>query len=241
LTTVVISQSNYIPWKGYFDLIGLADVMILYDDVQFTKRDWRNRNVIKTQSGSHWLTIPVISRGRYHQSILDTVVADLRWPAQHWRAIASAYAHAPAFPLYARRLERLYRAVNGSHLSAINHGFLVELCAMLGIVTDIRWSHELVPSPDEDRTQRLIDLVKSVGGTRYLSGPAAQSYIDPALFTGAGIALTYMDYSDYPEYVQLHGPFSHTVSVIDLLLNAGEEASRYMKFPQGGENVVPGW
>src|SRR5436853_6671802 len=93
--TVAIVQSNYIPWKGYFDLIRQSDLFILYDDVQYTKRDWRNRNLIKTANGLHWLTIPVQVKGRFEQRICDVEISDVSWPRLHWQTLAHHYARAP--------------------------------------------------------------------------------------------------------------------------------------------------
>src|SRR5438046_4323553 len=90
-----IVQSNYIPWKGYFDLIRRVDEFILYDDVQYTRRDWRNRNLIKTPQGLRWLTIPVEVKGKYYQSIRDTKIADPVWAASHWQTIVHNYGRAP--------------------------------------------------------------------------------------------------------------------------------------------------
>src|SRR5699024_1749942 len=155
------------PWKGYFDLIGLADELILYDDVQYTRRDWRNRNKIKTPAGPRWLTIPVVVTGRYTQAIHETAIADGSWAAEHWKAIPHNYARAPYFQLYRERLEELYLTCEEQMLSQVNRRFLDALCEMLGIQTRLRWSMEyrLV----EGKTERLVDLCRQAGATRYLS------------------------------------------------------------------------
>jgi len=230
--TVAILQSNYIPWKGYFDIIGLSDEFILFDDVQFTKNDWRNRNQIKTQDGLQWLTIPV-QHGSLSQKIKDTKVADLRWPKKHWNAIVGSYARAVHFSDYRQRLEELFLGCEEEYLSRVNCRFLTALCAMLGIQTKISWSmdYELL----EGKTERLVNLCRQTGSQIYLSGPAAKEYIQEELFREAGIELRWMDYSGYPEYRQLHGPFVHGVSVLDLLLNMGPEAPRYFKCFAGRE------
>jgi hypothetical protein len=225
--TVAILQSNYIPWKGYFDLIGLVDEFILYDDVQYTRRDWRNRNKIKTPSGVKWLTIPVVVKGRYAQRVRETEVADQTWSRDHWQAIAHNYARAPFFDQYRERLEELFLGCQEQMLSQVNARFLRALCEILGIRTRMSWSmeYQLI----EGKTERLVDLCRQAGATRYLSGPAARSYIDEAQFAGAGIELSWMEYADYPEYRQLYPPFDHAVSVIDLILNEGPDAPRFMK------------
>jgi len=100
-------QSSYIPWKGYFDAINVVDEFILLDEVQFTKRDWRNRNKIKTSQGIQWLTIPVAVKGRYLQRIDETRIADSGWAQRHWSTLTHTYRRAAAFDDVAPRLERV--------------------------------------------------------------------------------------------------------------------------------------
>jgi hypothetical protein len=223
---IAILQSNYIPWKGYFDLINMVDEFILYDTAQFTKNDWRNRNKIKTPKGLLWLSIPV--RHSFGQLIQDTTVSDHSWPQKHWRSLCQYYANATHFKHYKRQLEQLYREVaSETNLSVINHRFITEVSAILGIKTRITWSRDyrLI----DGQTERLVDLCRQAGANEYLSGPAAKAYIDDNLFSQAEIKLTYINYSSYPEYSQLHPPFEHAVSVLDLIFNTGPEAPKYMK------------
>lgn len=220
-------QSNYIPWKGYFDIINQVDEFILFDDRQYTRRDWRNRNLIKTAQGLHWLTIPVHAKGRFEQRILDTMISDPEWADRHWKTIAGAYGAAPFFDQYRDALGALYRASGLERLSDVNRRFLEAICGLLGIHTRLSWSTDY--TAEGSRTQRLVNLCRVAGATEYVSGPAARAYIEDDLFRNAGIELTYMDYSGYPEYTQLHGPFEHGVSIIDLLFNTGPDAHRYMK------------
>jgi hypothetical protein len=220
--TVAIVQSSYIPWKGYFDLISRCDEFILYDDVQYTKRDWRNRNRIKTRHGLHWLSIPVNVSGRRFQAIKDVTIAEHGWNARHWKTIAASYAQAPHFREYREQMEDLFRGATDTSLSAVNHRLIVGLCRIIGINTAITWSmdYRLV----EGRTERLVGLCRQAGATRYLSGPSARAYIDPQLFDAAGIELQYMEYGGYREYDQLFPPFEHHVSVIDTIFNVGSAA-----------------
>ena len=221
---VAILQSSYIPWKGYFDLIRKVDEFIFYDDAQYTKRDWRNRNQIKTKDGLLWLSIPVEVKGKFTQAIKDVSIVDPSWSTQHFKSIAGAYAKAPRFQEYRGVLEELYRGATSTRLSEVNRRFVEGLARILGIGTKLSWSmdYEL----PEGRVERLVALCKQAGATSYLSGPAAKDYIeqDAGLFAEAGIEVGYIDYSNYPEYPQLHPPFEHHVSVIDLILNAGPEA-----------------
>lgn len=227
---VAIVQSCYIPWKGYFEMIGRVDEFVIFDDVQFTKRDWRSRNRIKTAQGPLWLSVPVNTKGKYLQAIKDAEISDPSWHDQHWRTISTQYAKAPYFAQYRAEFEELYRGCTDTHLSQVNRRLIEGLCRMLGITTKLSWSmdYEVIPG----KTERLVALCQQAGATDYLSGPAARDYIQPELFERAGINLEYMDYSGYPEYQQLYPPFEHSVSVIDLILSAGAEARAFMRLPK---------
>lgn len=222
---VAILQSNYIPWKGYFDLINSVDEFILFDDAQYTKNDWRNRNIIKTAQGSMWLTIPVRQEA-LGQRIKDTRVADKSWVRKHWASLSQSYSRADYFADYRAFFERLYLSMEEEFLSDVNYKFIVAVNEFLGIKTRMRWSSEF--DLVEGRTERLISLCRQVGATEYVSGPAAQSYFDLALATQNNIKVTWMDYSGYPEYKQLYPPFEHHVTVLDLLFNMGPSARQYM-------------
>lgn len=222
-----IVQSNYIPWKGYFDLINMVDEFILFDDVQYTRRDWRNRNKIKTPNGLTWLTIPVENKGKYLQKIKDTVISDANWNRRHWQTIVQNYSKAKSFQASREFFEELYLGSNGRYLSQINYRFLKAICGILGIKAKLSWStdYDLV----EGKTERLVSVCKQAGATEYISGPSAKGYLDEELFKVEGIALQYIDYSGYREYDQLFPSFEHRVSVIDLIFNMGTEAPKYMK------------
>ncbi|MFM6156132.1 MAG: WbqC family protein [Sphaerospermopsis kisseleviana] len=224
---VAIVQSNYIPWKGYFDLINSVDEFILFDDMQYTKRDWRNRNKIKTDKGSIWLTIPVQVKGKYYQKIKDTQISDLNWRQDHWKSITHNYIRSKYFEKYKDIFETLYLNHEEKYLSQINYQFIVNICKILGIKTKISWSmdYDIV----EGKTERLISLCKQAQATEYISGPSAKEYINVDLFEQENIKLRYINYSNYPEYQQLFPPFDHGVSVIDLIFNEGENAKNYMK------------
>lgn len=238
--TVAIVQSNYIPWKGYFDLINQVDEFILYDDAQYTRRDWRNRNKIKTPAGAVWLTIPVNVTGRYFQKIKDTTISDPRWRDEHWRTIAHNYGRAAHFKSYQDWLGTLYGECREDSLSLVNHRFLTAICDLLGIRTKITWSMDYRLDPEASPTAKLVALCQQAGATSYLSGPAARAYMEEELFTASGIELRYADYSGYPEYRQLFPPFDHYVSVIDLLLNEGPNAPRFMKTMAASHDQLTG-
>jgi hypothetical protein len=224
---VAIVQSCYIPWKGYFDLINLVDEFILYDDRQYTRRDWRNRNRIKTVQGTMWLTIPVEVKGRYNQRIDETRIGDSGWAGHHWKTLVHSYASAPYFDDNRETFECLYREATDPRLSVVNRAFLEAIRGILGIGTQLSWSTDY--EAEGTKTERLVSLCRSARATSYLSGPSARDYLDATLFEEAGVALDFMDYSGYPEYPQLHPPFDHAVTVLDLLFNTGPEAPQYMK------------
>jgi hypothetical protein len=225
--TIAVVQSNYVPWRGYFDLINSVDEFILYGDVQYTIRDWRNRNIIKTQNGPRWLTIPVEVKGKYFQKIKDTVISDTTWGRKHWASIIHNYSRAKYFLIYRELFKDLYLRSEDKLLSQINYRFIIAICQILGIRTTISRSmdYNLVG----DKTDRLVHLCKQAGATAYLSGPSAKAYLDEDVFRNEGIAVAYIDYSGYPEYRQLYPPFEPSVTIIDLIFNEGPSATGYMK------------
>src|SRR5713226_3850687 len=224
--TIAVLQSNYIPWRGYFDLINSVDEFILYDDVQYTRRDWRNRNAIKSPHGLLWLSIPVQIRGKYFQKIRDTVVADKKWAHDHWRSIVHNYSKAPYFSEFRERFEELYLGAEEKFLSQINFRFITAICRILGITTTIGWSTDYQLTGD--KTERLLNLCQQAGATSYLSGPTAKAYLEEELFRRQGVEVSYFDYSSYGEYHQLYPPFEFHVSIIDLIFNEGPGAAKFM-------------
>jgi hypothetical protein len=228
LKKVAILQSNYIPWKGYFDMIAAVDEFILYDDMQFTRRDWRNRNQIKTPQGVQWLTVPVQVKGKYDQKIKDTLIEGTDWAKAHWKALVANYRRAPYFEEVAIWLEPLYIAHSYTHISQLNRRFIEVVCHFLGIQTVISnsWDYVLL----DGKTERLADLCKQAGGTEYISGPSAKNYLDETIFADMNIKLTWFDYMGYPEYPQVWGEFIHGVTILDLLFNCGKDVHRYMRY-----------
>ena len=224
---IAISQSNYIPWKGYFDLIASVDEFILYDDMQYTKRDWRNRNVIKTHTGVKWLTIPVATKGKFSQSIRETLIVGKDWASLHWKNIESNYKKAAHYDAVATWLRPAYLELQLMGLSEINRIFINEICDYLAIKTQIKNSWDYLI--DGDKSEWLANLCHQAGGTCYLSGPAARNYLDIEAFAKKGIQVEWFNYQNYPVYPQLWGPFVHEVSIVDLLLNCGETSREYMK------------
>jgi hypothetical protein len=228
MTKVAIVQSNYIPWRGYFDLIAAADELILYDDMQYTRRDWRNRNKIKTPQGLQWLTVPVKVKGKYHQRIRDTELDGTDWQESHWKSLMANYSRAAHIDAVAKGLAPLYLETTYSHLSSLNRTLIEWVCTYLGIETRIKDSSEfrLV----EGKTERLLDLCRQVGATHYISGPAARDYLDESMFLDAGIAVTFFHYDGYSAYPQLWGEFAPAVSILDLLFNCGPGSKQFLRY-----------
>ena len=226
---VAIVQSSYIPWKGYFDLINSVEEFVLLDDVQYTRRDWRNRNRIKTNSGTRWLTLPVESKGRFTQRIDETRIADPDWAERHWQVLEQSYRSAACFDSYGDAIRSTYESLqSGSDLlTDINTRLLRRVCEFLGVTTPITQSTDYAPSGTKG--DRLLAICHAVGAAHYLSGPSARAYLDEDVFAGQGVQVAYFDYHGYPTYPQVHPPFEHQVSALDLLFNVGADAPRYMK------------
>lgn len=225
---IAILQSNYIPWKGYFDMIAAVDEFILFDDMQYTRRDWRNRNQIKTPQGIQWLTVPVSVKGKYHQTIRETKIDGTDWAEEHWRTLQQNYRRAPHFAEIAEWLEPLYLQESYTHLSQLNRSLIEAICRYLSIKTKVSNSWDYIF--EDGKTERLVDLCVKAGGSEYISGPAARDYIDEGLFSASGVKLSWFDYAGYPEYHQMWGEFAHGVTILDLLFNCGRNAPRYMRY-----------
>ena len=219
--TVAIVQSNYIPWKGYFDMINLVDEFILYDDAQYTKRDWRNRNKIKTPNGLYWLTIPVLVKGKYYQKIKEVQISDIGWASKHWSIIRENYSKSKYFQSYSDILGDLYLNCKERYLSDINYNFIMAINKILNIKTKIKFSMNY-DICDGSNSEKLLSLAKQANADVYLSGPRARDYLDVKLFKESGVKVEWMNYDKYPVYYQNYGVFEHKVSILDLIFNEGD-------------------
>lgn len=223
---VAISQSNYIPWKGYFDMIAKSDVFVLYDEMQYTRRDWRNRNKIKTPNGLIWLTIPVKAKGNYYQKINEIRVSDRGWAKKHLKSIELNYKKAAYFETVFPLIEQWYKeAAEFDFLSEINRFFLEKICDRIGIKTRLVNSSQYTITGS--KTEALISILDQMDNVDvYISGPSAKDYLNTTPFQSRDIEIEWMDYQHYPEYTQLYGSFEHGVSVLDVLLNCGFESTK---------------
>ena len=231
MRTVAVLQSNYIPWKGYFDLINSVDLFIFHDDVQFTKNDWRNRNKIKTRNGLKWITIPCGFKS--HKLIHEIDLPDSDWQNKHWNLIKENYSKAPYFNQYKNFFENIYLNEKWKNLSDLNQ-YLIKNISLkfLNIKTQFDDSRNYnIQGKGEDR---LINLLKKVNVTKYISGPSGKAYISNNRFLSEGIDLEWMNYNNYPEYQQLYPPFQHAVSIIDILFNTGPNAEKFFKLNHFG-------
>ena len=224
---VAIVQSNYIPWKGYFDLMNMVDEFIFYDDMQYTKRDWRNRNKISTSSGLKWLTIPVSVKGRYLQKINETTISDPGWAKNHWDTIRHVYHKAKFFRNYSQIFEEFYLNCEEIYLSKVNIRLIQIVNNILQIETKLSSSEDF--NLIDGKTERLLDLCKQAGGDVYVSGLSAKDYFKENLAESFGIEVEWITYSSYPEYNQVNKPFEHGVSILDLIFNEGPNSYKFMK------------
>jgi hypothetical protein len=204
----------------------MVDEFILYDDVQYTKNDWRNRNKIKTKQGIQWITIPVRQK-KLSQLIKDTKIQDKRWYRKHWTTIRQNYSKSLYFKEYKDIFEELYLNNKEEYLSQINYKFIVTVNKILGIDTKIRWSSEF--NLVDGQTERLLAICKDCNADIYLSGPSAKNYFDEDLAKKENIKVEWIDYSNYPKYNQLYPPFEHGVTILDLIFNEGSNATKFMK------------
>ncbi len=225
---IAISQSNYIPWRGYFDLIASVDEFVIYDEMQYTKDDWRNRNKIKIKNESLWLTVPVKVKGKLLQKIRDTEISGTLWKKKHWQSIKQNYTKAHFFKDLEKELEKIYCHENHQYISKLNRRFIDLICGYLNIKTNIRDSFEF--DLKGDKTRRIINICKELNANEYISGPAAKVYIDPCDFEQNDLKLSFIDYSKYREYKQLKGKFINNLSILDLIFNCGPFSHKYMQY-----------
>ncbi|MDD3050034.1 MAG: WbqC family protein [Candidatus Cloacimonetes bacterium] len=218
-----IIQSNYIPWKGYFHIINSVDVFIFLDSVQYTSRDWRNRNRIITSNGSIWLTVPVSATGKL---IKEKKIISGDWQEKHFQTFKRYYCRSPFWEKYLPFLEELYLHKRWNYLSDLNQFAIRRISEYLGISTSFLQDSELTEI--QGRNERIIHLLKQIEADVYVSGPAALAYLDEKKFDKNGIKLEIFNYPEYKVYPQLWGKFQHEVSILDMLLNLGDETGGYI-------------
>lgn len=230
----VILQPSYIPWRGYFHQIYKSDVFVFYDDVQYDRGGWRNRNRIKTSAGPVWLTIPVAKKGSVEsQAPINSIRInwDRPWTKSHWATIQQSYGKAPFFETYREALENIYGR-RPDMLADFTIETTIELAGMLGLGSK-RFVRSSQLSAKGAKTERLVSILQEVGATHYISGPSASAYLEEERLAAAGVSLEYMQYQ-YEPYPQLFPPFEPQVSIIDLLMMTGPDAPRFIWGHEGG-------
>jgi hypothetical protein len=226
LKKVAILQSNYIPWKGYFDMINMADLFIFHDDLQYTKNDWRNRNKIKTRSGTEWLTIPCGTNEK--RLICEVLLPDNKWQKDHWNKIKNSYSKSSYFSDYKNFFEEIYLNIQWQNLCELNQYVIKRISKeLLGVETTFDDSRNY--GLTEKKEHRVKELLLKCNAELYLSGPAAKNYLSEDFLIQSNIKIEWMNYSNYKEYNQLYPPFEHAVTILDLIFNEGPNVKNYLK------------
>ena len=222
--TLAVLQPGYLPWLGFFDQLKRSDCFIFYDDVQYDKNGWRNRNRVKSAAGEpHWLTVPVRVRS-LTQRLLDTEIDNRQpWARKHLGTIRQFYARAPHLKNYLPQLEALLLGVTWERLCDLDLAVIKLMCEWLELKRETLRSSEL--SIGGDRSERLVNFCLHAGANHYLSGNAAQDYLDVELFARHGIKVEWQNYQ-HPTYPQQHGAFVPFLSTLDLVLNCGEDSAK---------------
>lgn len=227
MTKIAILQPNYIPWKGVFDLINRVDTFVFYDDVQYTTKDWRNRNKIKTENGSMWLSVPVLNKSRRHQLICDAMIDKTKhWQKDHFKKISFYYKKTKYFNEYKHLLDTIYLENQWNCLSELNIYSTMLIASEIGINANWIKSSDLKIHGSKNG-EKVVKICKMLGCNEFINGPSSKAFMDEHLFKQNGIRLDYMSYS-YPEYEQAYEPFLHQVTVLDVLFNCGKDSKKFI-------------
>lgn len=224
---VAIIQSSYIPWKGYFDMVINSDLFIFYDHVQFTKKDWRSRNYIKTPNGKKWLTIPC----GYDTTrrICDVAIIDNKWQRSHWDSIRQNYKKTRYFRKYSTLFEDIYMNATWNNLSELNQYLIKYITRVILGINTVKFEDSNSYNILSNKAEGVKEIIEKSKADIYICGPSAQNYLNEDFVKTIPCKIIWMDYSNYPEYDQLYPPFDHQVSILDLIFNTGPEAINYMK------------
>ena len=224
--TIGILQPSYLPWIGFFEQLKRSDIFVIYDDVQFEKNSWRNRNRIKTPQGVQWLTVPVLTKGGGFQLIKDTKINNnSNWQKKHIKSITQNYNKANCFKDYSSSLFSIL-SEKWEYLIDLNIALINYINTILNIKTPIILSSSL--KSKGSKTERLIKIINELQGNCFYEGASGKNYLDELLFKKNNIDLKYQHF--LPEsYNQLYGDFISHLSIIDLILNVGEKSYLYIK------------
>ncbi len=224
---VSVHQPHYLPWLGYFDKIDASDLFVLLDNVQYKKREYQNRNRIRTRQGVKWLTVPVATAGKYEQMTGEVEIeGGSGWREKHLETLRHAYSSAPHFKSAIEGLEELYMSSEWTRLAELNAAMLAWFMKEMGIETQVALESEL--GTGGLSTERIVNICLAVGADVYLSGSGGRDYMDEGLFEKAGLKLEYQKY-EHPVYPQVHGGFEPYMGIVDLLFNAGDKAAQIVR------------
>jgi len=222
-------QPNYLPYLGFFHKITLCDIFVIVDTVQYVKRGpfgWINRNKIRTPDDWLWLTVPVLSKGKYTQSIIDTIIDNLKpWQHKHWRSITLAYQKAPYFHLYKDFFQKIYET-KWERLADLNEVIIRYIISALDIKVEITKTSTI--KAEGQGTGLIVAMCKKLGADTYVHGKHGKDYIDPTKFADNNIKCIYQEFN-HPVYRQAYEPFIPEMSIIDLLFNHGKESLTILK------------
>ncbi|MGH2507692.1 MAG: WbqC family protein [Ktedonobacteraceae bacterium] len=227
--TVAICQPTFLAWAGWFDLSDQVDLLVILDDVGFSKQSWQQRNRVRTATGLTYVTVPVISAGRLGQRIIDVEFADTRFITKITRTISQSYSHARYYSLYFPEFcAVLNESAASGRLAELNFGLIKWISGFLGITTPRVRSSTL--DVGGRRGQYVAGLCEKVGASRYISPPGAADYLieDRMEFEDRSISIALQVY-EHPTYRQCFEPFLPYASVLDLLLNEGEAAGSILR------------
>lgn len=214
---VSINQPAYLPWLGYFHRIAASDVHVVLDHVQFEKNSFTNRNRIRTPEGSSWLTVPVLTKGRFGASISSIEVADDRWAAKHLATLEQYYRRTPFYKEHEAFMRETYDN-RWQRLAPLNDHITAYLRGAFDIGTSTVRSSELAVGGT--KSELVLNICRELGATVYLSGALGRGYLQEDEFAEAGIDVRYQDYR-HPTYPQAFPGFEPNMAAIDLLLNCG--------------------
>ena len=225
---IAILQSNYIPWIGYFDIINSVDDFVIYDSVQYTKNDWRNRNQIKTANGPIWLTIPIATSKSSTQSIREAKISDSNWTKKHWKSIELGMVRSPHFEKFRDDWFSWYQIASElDRLHDVNILFLNGICEQFGISTKLVFDSDISYS-GKTPSEKLVSICISLNADIYLTGPAGLNYLNKEVFTEKGIGIEVMQYQHYKSYNQLYGGYIQNVTALNLLANVGADSYSHL-------------
>jgi len=223
-----ILQPGYMPWLGFFNQMALSDIFVFFDDVQFDRRGWRNRNKIKSPNGPIWLTVPIIQKGKFEQDLLETEINHSeKWALKHTKSIKFNYKSSPFFDEYFSDIAEIINNPDNNLLN-LDLQLIKKQMEFLHLDRVKTYRSSKLNISEKDKTGRLVEICKSLGITEYISGPLCRNYLEMDMFSNAGIKVFLHDY-DHPVYKQLYGEFQPFMSTIDLLFNHGPASIKILK------------